>query len=70
MSRRLDSTYSGDVLDKMVGLTNVYARREIRRLRARAARNRSEGHKLFGKYSVCGGGPGIPHEIEDFLQSL
>ena len=70
MSKRLDGTYSGDILDKMVALSNKYARREIARLRGRAAWNAKKAGELFERYSVCGGGPGIPHEIEDFLQSL
>jgi len=70
MSKRLDGTYSGDILDKMVALANKYARREIARLRAEAKANAEEGRRLFARYSVCGGGSGIPHEIEDFLQSL
>ena len=69
MKRRLDGTYSGDILDKMVALSNKYASREIKRLRGRLERNQEEGRELLAKYGI-GKLPGIPHEIEDFLQSV
>jgi hypothetical protein len=70
-TRRLDSTYSRDILDKMVSLANKYARREITRLRGRLERNAEEGRELLAKYSdMYGGKYDLPHEIEDFLQGL
>ena len=65
--RRLDGTYSGDILDKMVGLANKYARREITRLRGLLKLNQEEGRELLSRYGR-GKLPGLPHEIEDFLQ--
>ena len=63
--------------DHVLRLADKTARAEIRRLKAQMQRDARDGVRLFNKYSFCGIGPtveggfrGLPHEIEDFLQSV
>jgi hypothetical protein len=68
--KHLDQTRSRDLLDEMVRLSNAFAWREIRRLRARLQDQQKEGMKLWAKWGCYRSGVELPHDIGDFLQSL
>lgn len=60
--------------DKVLRLANKTAVAEIRRLKARLRADHNEAMELFNRYWFGGkepwAGGGLPHEIEDFLQSV
>ena len=60
--------------DHVLRLANRAAVAEIRRLKARLRADRDKGQELFARYGMGGIDPKvyveIPHEIEDFLQSV